>query len=850
MMTLASVRLAVRQLKKAPGFTVVIVLTLALGIGANTAVFSLVNDVLLRELPVKDPEALVLFRNVEGRGGRMSRAGENNGSIDPATGRPSSTSFSLLMFERFRTAHPALSEIWAFAPFNRMTLLIDGQPETNDMGQLVSGEYFSGLGVIAIAGRTLTPADDQPSAAPAAVISDRFWARRFNRHPTAIGKTIQINRVPVTIVGVTAPSFAGTMQVGESVDISLPLALHGRFRPDRAENRGQPWYWWIRIMGRLAPDVTAARAGASLEPLFQEAAREGWIAGSVMDDPANPRAMPELSTLAADPGSQGENDRRRTYAGQVRLLMGLVGVLLLVACANVANLLIARGSGRRREIAVRLALGASRIRILGQLFGESLLLALAGTVLGIAFAWWSRGLLLGLRQFNGALIVLDLPLDARVLAFTILITGVTVLLFGLAPALRATRVDLTAEFQGGTRLLGTAARSRLGGLLMIVQIALSLVLLVTAGLFTRTLQNLERVSPGFTTTHLALFRIEPMPAGYDKEAMPALFDRVQTRLAAVPDVRAVAYARVPLLGGVGANRTTVVPGATAAAAAPQNININVVSPGFFSTMELPLVLGRAFTQHDVAESPRVAIVSHAFARFYFGHANPIGRTIVFARAPNAASGTVEIVGVAADAAYTTIRETTPIGIYLAAAQFPDSVANYYVRTSGDPAVMGTAIRAALREIDATLPVIDLRTQDEQTDRQLASERVFARLSSFFGVAALVLACIGLYGLMSYLVQHRTGEIGLRLALGAQPWQVLRMVLRESLWLVGIGLVAGLGAAYAGSGWIASLLFDLSPADPLTYGLVAGLLLAVTLLASLLPARRAARVDPLVALRTE
>ena len=532
-MTISNVRLAVRGLLKTPGFTAVVVLTLGLGIGANTAIFSLVNDVLLRELPVKDPGDLVLFRNVEGRDGRLSRAGENNGSIDPVTGRNASTSFSLLTFDRFRSSGRALSHVFAFAPFNRMTLLIDGQPETTDMGQLVSGDYFAGLGVSAIAGRMLTNADDQPSAPPVGVISYRLWERRFNRDPSVIGKTIQVTRVSITLIGVTPPGFAGAMQVGESVDISLPLAQHGRFQPDRAKNRAQPWYWWIRVMGRLDTGVTAEQARASLEPIFQDTAREGWLAGSGREDGAGSK-MPEVSTLTADPGGQGENDRRRAYAESLRILMGLVGVLLLVASANVANLFVARGSARRREIALRLALGASRARIVRQLLGESFLLAFTGTAFGILLAYWSRGLLLGLRQFNGDPAVLDLPLDGRVLAFTIVVTAGTALLFGLAPALRAARVDLTAEFQSGARLLGTRARSRLGQMLMVVQIALSLVLLIGAGLFVQTLRNLEQVAAGFNTQGLALFRIEATPAGYPREAFTTLQSRLQERLDRFP----------------------------------------------------------------------------------------------------------------------------------------------------------------------------------------------------------------------------------------------------------------------------------------------------------------------------
>ena len=846
-MATPTIRLAVRGLLKTPGFTIVVVLTLGLGIGANTAIFSLVNDVLLRELPVKDPHELVLFRNVEGREGRLSRAGENNGSIDPVTGRSASTSFSLLTFERFRESRRALSHVFAFAPFNRMTLLIDGQPETNDMGQLVSGGYFAGLGVSAAAGRTLTDADDELSAPPVAVISDRFWERRFNRDASVIGKTIQVNRVPVMVVGITPRGFAGAMQVGESVDISLPLAQHERFQPDRAKSRAQPWYWWIRIMGRVAAGATAEQARASLEPIFQATAREGWLAGSGRDDGVG-STMPEVATLAADPGAQGENDRRRLYAESVRTLMGLVGVLLLVASANVANLLLARGSARRREIALQLALGAGRARIVRQLLGESVLLAFMGTALGLLFAYWSRGLLLGLRQFNGAAAVLDLPLDARVLAFTIGVTAAVAVLFGLAPALRATRIDLTSEFQSGGRLLGTRARSRLGQALMVVQIALSLVLLVSAGLFVQTLRNLEQVAPGFNPEQLALFRIEASPAGYPREGFTRLHLQLQERLEQIPGVRAATFSRVPLLAGTRSNRRTIIPGYTPPAGTSLNININGVSPNFFSAMEIPLFAGRSFTDADAEAAPKVAIVGHAFARRYFGGSNPVGLRITFGANSNTPATEIDIVGMVRDAKYTTLREADPVTIYLPAAQMLDGVANYAVRTAGEPAAIGGAIRAAVREIDPTLPVIDLRTQEQQIERRTSEERLFAQLSSFFGVVALTLACVGLYGLMSYLVLQRTGEIGLRLALGARPAEVLRMVLRESLALVAIGVVVGAAVAYGVRRFVESLLFGVTAADPLTYAVVAAVLVAVTLLASLRPARRAARVDPMTALR--
>jgi predicted permease len=842
------IRYGCRTLLKSPGFTVVAVLSLALGIGASTAIFSLVNDVLLRSLPVKSPGELVLFRTIEGPQGSLSRGGENNGSIDPLTGRRASTSFSLLTFERFRAQSSELADVFAFAPFNRIQLVVDGAAETGVLGQLVSGNYHTALGVPAVLGRTFLPEDDTPSAPAVAVISYRFWETRFGRSPSILGQVIYVNKVPVTIVGVTAPGFAGAMQVGESAGITVPLAHYLQFQPDRSGRR-QASYWWIRLMGRLAPGVTPAQARARLEPILQETAREGWLAGQSLD-PSVSGSVPEAPTLAADPGGQGENDRRRQAAQSLRLLLGLAGLVLLAACANVANLLFARGAARRREIALRLALGASRARIVRQLLAESLLLAFLGAAVGTLFAYWSRGPLLMLPQFGGAAMVLDLPIDGRVLGFTSAIAATTALLCGLVPALRATRLNLTAEFQGGARQLGSGARSRLSSALMVVQIALSLVLLVSTGLFVRTLHNLKNANPGFDSRALIGFRLDAQAAGYAPERFAALHAQVQERLARIPGVQAATFSRVALLAGVRSNRRISVPGYTPAQGVNMIVNVNGLAPNFFSALEIPLVLGRDFTDHDSATAPRVAVVSQSFARTFFGTENPVGRHFGTGTFPQPGSIDIEIVGVARDAKYTSLRESSLITFYVPAAQMPEGTANYLVRAAANPATISAAIRAAMREIDPELPVSDLRTYEEQIDRLGAQERLFARLSGYFGVIALVLACVGLYGLLSFQLLRRTGEIGLRMALGALPGQVVRMILRESLKLIAGGVALGLLAACAASRLVAAMLFDVSPIDPVTYAAVALLLVAVALAASLLPARRATKVDPMTALRAE
>ena len=842
-------RYAARLLRVNPGFASVAVLSLALGIGANTAIFSLVNEFLLRSLPVKNPDELVLFRSVEGVGGRVSRAGENNGSIDAATGRNSSTSFSLSTFERFRAQHSALSDVFAFAPFSQVHVLVDGQPELAVSAQLASGNYHAGLGVPAILGRTLTPEDDRPSAAPVAVISYRYWENRFGHDAAVLGKTIYLNRVPAAIVGVTPPGFDGAMQAGESPSITVPLAHYLRFQPDRAM-RAEPWYWWIRIMARLAPGATAEQAGASLEPIFQATAREGWIAGRSRD--TTPRAIPADPILRADPGAQGENETRRRYTKSLYILMGLVSLVLVAACANVANLVLARGAARRREIALRLALGASRARVVTQLLAESLLLAFAGAAIGTMLAWWSRGLLVALRPFGttfgNTAVVLDLPLDTRVLGFTIACAVTTAVLFGLAPALRATRVDLNAEFQGGTRSLGSSGRSRLSQALMVVQIALSLVLLVSTGLFVRTLGHLQNVDAGFNRRNLVLFTIDATSAGYARDQFASLHARLQARLEKIPGVRAATFSRVAVLSRVRQSNTISVQGLPSPPDAAAGVNMNGLAANFFAAMELPLVVGRGFSERDDATAPTVAVVNQALVKKYFGRENPIGRRIVYTLGP-AASYSAEIVGVAGDAKYTDLRSAVPPTLYLPALQQLGGVASFALRLgSPDPTTIFPAIRAAVREIDPTLPALDLRTQDEQLDRLHGQELLFARLSGFFGLLALALACVGLYGLMSYAVLRRTAEIGLRLALGARPSQVVGMMLRESVALVCVGIAAGVAAAYGLSRLVTAMLFGLSPTDPLTYAAVAAMLMAVATAASGVPAFRASRLEPTEALR--
>ena len=653
----------------------------------------------------------------------------------------------------------------------------------------------------------------------------------------------------------TPQGFDGAMQAGESPDVSVPLAHYLRFQPDRAA-RAQPWYWWIRIMGRLAPGATPAQARASLEPIFQETAREGWLAGRSRR-PRDRRADARRPDARRRPGRAG----RERHAAAVREAAAHAdGARQPRAGRRVRQRREPAARARRRAARgrsrLRLALGASRGRIVRQLLAESLLLALAGAALGTALAWWSRDLLLALRPFGNTAVVLDLPLDARVLGFTIAVTVATALLFGLAPALRATRVDLSAQFQGGTRTLGSGGRSRLSQALMVVQIALSLVLLVSTGLFVRTLGNLQDVDAGFNRHGLVLFRIDATSAGYTPRAVRgAAGPHPGAVCARLPGVRAATFSSVAAaLARAPEQDGSPCPAYVPPAGASPIVNTNGVAPNFFSAMELPLVLGRGFTDRDDADRA-------AGRRRQPGVRAHVLRRREPRRARRSASGRRQPIRSRSWASPATrstpscaARRRRPSTFRRSSAL--DGDANFAVRLAGTgarPDGDGRVFRRSgrcVREIDPTLPVLNLRTQDEQIDRLHAQELLFARLSGFFGVLALALACVGLYGLMSYAVLRRTGEIGLRMALGAPRLQVLRMILRESLTLVCLGVVAGAAGAYASGRLVATMLFGVSATDPLTYGSLAIALLVIAALASLLPALRASRIDPLVALKAE
>ncbi|MEK6303552.1 MAG: ABC transporter permease [Acidobacteriota bacterium] len=841
-------RYAARMLLKSKAFTAIAVLSLALGIGANTALFSLVDAVLLKTLPVKKPNELVLFNWLSGPRG-LSRGIMGSVQTDPANGMRTSTSFSYLAFERLRDNNETLADVFAFAPLHQLNVSVDGQPEIAT-GQLVSGSYYAGLGVRAIMGRLITADDDNPSASPVAVITHRYWQRRFGQDPEAVGKTVTVNNVAFTIIGITPPDFFGASEVGWSPDLSIPFSMQSQVSPHEPSLNG-PWFWWLQIMGRLNPGVTAEQAAASFESVFQQSAQEGWTAAVTRFPPQGQSQNPaprDVPTLRASSGSQGLTNLRAAYSQPLKILMGIVGLVLLIACANVANLLLARAATRQKEIAIRLAIGASRWRLVRQLLTESLLLATLGGAVGVLFAYWGKDLLLVLRPWGGGELALDLKLDLRVLGFTIVVSLLTGLVFGLAPALRVTRIDLTPALKDNARSATGGSRSLLTKSLIVVQVAMSLVLLVSAGLFVRTLRNLQNVDLGFNRENLLLFSVEPGLNGYDRPQMAQLYRRMTERLEAVPGVRSATVSLIPLLSGQAQTRGIVVQGYTPQPGAEDEAKVNTVGARFFETMEMPILLGRGLSTRDEETAPKTAVINQLMAHKYFGDENPLGRRFGFGGPET--SGQIEIVGVTGDAKYTDMRSETQPTIYLPYLQSIPRHATFIVRTSGNAAAMATPIREAMHEVDSNLPLTDVKTQSQQADDSLAQERLFATLSSFFGVLALLLACVGLYGVMSYGVARRTNEIGIRMALGASAPRVTRMVMRETMGVVLLGVVIGLGAAVATTRLIAAMLFGLAPTDPVTISVAVLLMTGVAAVAGYLPARRAARVDPMVALRYE
>ena len=842
---LKDLRHALRMLLHAKGWTAVVVLSLGLGIGANTAIFSAVNGLLLTQIPVKDPDTLVRLK-WGGRNDMVNSSSDYGFSAAGPDGQNIRSTFSFPMYQQFIADNRTMSELLACAPYGRVNVVVDGQAEIAT-AFISTGNYYRMLGVQARVGRPIAPEDDRPEAPPVAVISSKYWHTRFTTDPAVVGKTIRINNVVVTVIGVLEPDFTGIQQpVAELPDIGLPLSLDNQLNTfPGAPRLSQATYWWLQVMGRLKPGATAAQVQGNLEGVFQQTARAGMEAHlkSLSDAErgnSGNRNRTQVPRLRVDSGSRGIYDVATTEKRAASILSVVVGLVLLIVCANVANLLLSRATARQKELSVRLSLGATRFRLIRQLLTESLLLAAVGGALGILVGYWGKKLLpnpIGQSAF----------LDWRVLAFVLGITALTGIIFGIAPALRATGGDVNAALKQTSRSVA-GTRSILGKSLLVFQVALSLILLVGAGLFLRTLQNLRHVDVGFNPHNLMLFRVAPNLNRYDEKRTLALLGQLLERIAAAPGVRAVAFTNPALLSGSVNSTSIYVRGRTYAGDPREfqnSINRLVISPNFFEVMEIPILAGRALTPRDDETAPKVAVINEAAVKKYFTNENPIGQRF---GSSIENSGQIEIVGVLRDAKYNSLREPAPPTMYVPYLQGRGGGGVIAVRTAAVPATVTGGVREAVRQVDPNLPMMDISTQLEQVERRFAQEKIFAQAYTLFGALALLLAAIGLFGLMSYSVSRRTNEIGIRMALGARRQDVLGLVMRESMIVVAVGVVIGVGVALSVSRFVATLLFGLAPTDALSVVAATGVMVVVSALAGFLPARRASRVDPMVALR--
>jgi predicted permease len=834
------------MLLQARGWTAVVVVSLALGIGANTALFSAVNGLLLKTIPVRDPDALVRLRYA-GKNDMVTSSSDYGFSAKDEAGRDVRSTFSYPMYKQFLIDNRTMTDLLACAPLFRVSVAVDGHAEIAE-AFLSSGNYYRVLGVDALLGRTIIPEDDNSSAPPAAVISARYWRSRFGSDPAVVGKVIRINSLPVTIVGVLPPSFTGIQQaVADPPDVAVPLVLDAPLSsgPAMKDPRlNDPTYWWLQVMGRMKPGVTAAQVAGNLAGVFQHTARAGLdtYLASLTDAERSTmrnRNRAEVPQLKVDSGSRGVYDVNTNDKRSVTILGIVVALVLLIVCANVANLLLSRATARRKEISVRLSLGATRWRLIRQLLTESLLLALIGGGLGIAVGYWGRQLLpAGAGQAA--------PFDWRILAFVAGVSGVTGLVFGLAPALRATGVSVNTALKETSRSV-VGSRSVLSRILLIVQVAISIVLLVGAGLFLRTVQNLRQVDVGFNAQNLVLFRVSPQLNRYDEQRTRVFYNDLVERLRAIPGVRGATASSPALLSGSVNSTGMFVQGRTYSADARTSINRLVVLPGFLQLMEIPVLRGRPLTPRDDEKAPKVAVINEAAARQYFPGEDPIGHR--FGSSPED-SGQMEIVGIARDVKYNSVRDSAPPTMFVPYAQRTGGTLNIEVRTAAAPTTVMAAIREAVRGLDANVPVTDMTTQMEQIEKRFLQERLFANAYLLFGGLALVLAAIGLFGLMSYSVSRRTNEIGIRMALGARSQDVLQLVMRESMIMVAIGVAIGIAIALGTGRFVSSLLFGLPPTDFVSLAVAMLVMITVSAFAGYLPARRASRVDPMVALHRE
>ena len=849
------VRYGLRTIRRSPALASVVILSLALGIGANAAIFSLIRSVMLRSLPISRPEQLRLFGWYGGKDLSGLHQSGNGGLTDNAFKVPladlqrGSRSLAYPFFLELERRTDVFESIFAFVPLGgrreNTTVVVDNTADRVD-GEMVSGTYFTGVGVRPTAGRLLT-VDDERDGGHAAVISYAYWTRRFGRDPSVVGRPISINGMPFSIVGVTSPPFFG-LDPGRSPDVWVPmintpaLAPWGYWPKNRAAPMVDPSYWWVEVGARLKPGYSDQQAAATLDPMFQQ-----FVFGALPD--TNRTTPPHLGL---ESGARGVDSLAQWYRDPLLLLMGLVAVVLLIACANVAVLLLARAMNRRGEFALRLSLGAARGRLVRQVLTESLLFACIGGVLGVLSARWAANALLLLMP-AGQRPLIDTALDMPTLAFAAAISISAAILFGMAPALLATRVNLLPAIKqsaAGPVMSGGRAHRRWSTGLVAIQLALTVVLLSGSALLVRTLTNLGRQSLGIDVQHLLLFDVDASQNGYSGDRLAALYGEIAGRLAALPGADSASVMRLRLFSGARSDSTIRAAG-VAPKAESMDLEYNAVGPDFARATGLKVLAGRDLTWADVAGHRRVALVSEAMARYFYGELNVVGRRYSKGTTYNP-DADYEIVGVVSNARYYEVRGDFSRTAYIpfTSADLTLAGMTFEVRTGGDPLPLAAAARTAIHDVVPALPLLRLETMTQQVTDSLWQEHLFARLMSAFTALALTLAVIGLYGTMSYGVGRRRGEIAIRMALGARSSQVLWMVLRQALLFAGIGIAVGIGLSLWTGQFLASLLYGLTPRDPITLALTAVLLTLVAAAAGYVPARRAARIDPAQSLKQE
>ncbi|HLK65270.1 MAG TPA: ABC transporter permease [Bryobacteraceae bacterium] len=821
-------------------FTSLAILSLALGIGANSAIYSFMDAILLRSLPVDQPEQLVLARYHTKSFPSVAHGFNGNNHRDEQLGMVSGN-MPFPAYEALRDGNTVLSSICGFARAGDLTMLVQGDASIA-VTEYVTGGFFQTMGVRAAAGRLLDKSDDFPGSQPVAIVSHAYALRRFGDAAKAVGQDIQLNRVPFTVAGVSEAGFFG-MNPGVPIDLYIPMhanaSLEARPGYDPASKFLAKNRYWIEAMGRLRPGVSMLQAQAAMAPVF-----DNFIASTA----ANDKERADLPRFFLQSARGGGEYLRLRYARPLYALMTMVALILAIACANIANLLLARAAGRRREMAIRLSLGAGRARIIRQLLTESLALALAGGALGIALAIWGVRVLSALIANGREGYILNAQLNWRVLAVTLGATLLTGLLCGLAPALRASRVDLTPalkQTRGGDlgHLRGRWWRAGLSRTLVVSQMAIALLLIVAAGLFARTLANLYAISTGFNQEHLLLFSVNAWQSGYRDAALSRFYLGLQNRLATIPGVRNASLSHVRLLSGSMNSSDLTIPGAPVSP--PPSANLLSITPGYFETMEIPVLLGRDFTTRDL--DSRYVLVNELFVKSNFGHENPIGRHFQIGTGPTAEDA--EIIGVVKNVLYDSLKHDLPPTVYRPCCEGVREV-TYVVRTAGDPLQIAASVRELVRQADSRIPVTAINTQEQVIEKSIGQERVFASLGTGFALLALVIACVGLYGTMAYNVSRRTGEIGIRMALGAQRGSVVWMVQRETFLVTAVGLGIGLPVAYSGARLVESLLFGMKAHDAVTLLAAPAVLLLAANLAGWGPARHASRIEPMVALRED